>query len=75
MICVCGKSCENYKQCFTCMAKTRDKCRCGKYKDKKYDKCYTCKSCNVCGGSGRMYLSEDTYCSCECTGKPFDDIY
>lgn len=82
----CNKKIDvRFKNCYSChvkskrrdetrMAKLRDKCRCGKYKDKKYEICYACKSCEICGGSGRMYLSDNTYCSCECTGKPFDDI-
>lgn len=74
---ICNKPCGKYPRCITCeiehKKKTKDKCRCGKYKDKKYEICYICKNCIRCNGTGQMYLSDDVYCSCICTGKPFDE--
>jgi hypothetical protein len=73
---VCSKPSGIYPRCVSCEIEykkiNKDKCRCGKYKDKKYKICYTCKNCVRCNGSGIMYLSDDVECSCYCTGKPFE---
>ena len=72
---VCNKPCGNYKKCFSCNAKEpKDKCRCGRDKDIKYNICYLCKNCIICNGRGIMYLCDEVECSCECTGKPFEDM-
>lgn len=39
---ICSKYCPKFKQCWQCKMKTQDKCKCGKYKQKKYPKCYGC---------------------------------
>lgn len=41
---VCHKPCPKFKKCFECKLKTEDKCGCGKWKDKKYPTCYSCKN-------------------------------
>ena len=39
----CGKPGGVYTHCIFCMTKAQNKCKCGKYKDKTDEKCYTCK--------------------------------
>jgi len=41
--CECGTLCGIYQKCFACKVKTQDKCACGKWKEKKYGTCYTCR--------------------------------
>jgi hypothetical protein len=43
--CKCGNVIfnENYDQCWDCKKKVLDKCKCGKYKKKIFETCYTCK--------------------------------
>ena len=39
---ICGKYCPTFKHCWHCKMDTQDKCKCGKYKLKKFSKCYGC---------------------------------
>ena len=40
----CGKPGGVYTHCFFCMTKARNKCKCGKFKDKTDERCSTCSS-------------------------------
>jgi hypothetical protein len=42
-ICSCGIPCGKFLKCFQCKKQTEDKCECGKWKQKKYKKCFSCK--------------------------------
>lgn len=38
----CGGPCGIYTHCFFCMTLPRNRCKCGKMKDKKDEKCSVC---------------------------------
>ncbi len=41
--CKCVLKNIKFNKCYNCNIKNKDKCKCGKLKDKKYELCYTCK--------------------------------
>jgi hypothetical protein len=45
-ICSCGRSCGKFLKCWNCKKETDDQCACGKWKPKKYRKCFTCNKCS-----------------------------
>jgi len=44
-ICSCGRPCGKFLKCWNCKKETEDHCACGKWKQKKYRKCFTCNKC------------------------------
>ena len=43
-VCSCGNPCGKFLKCFVCKKETEDKCYCGKWKQKKFKKCFECNS-------------------------------
>jgi hypothetical protein len=41
-ICSCGRPCGKFLKCWNCKKETEDQCACGKWKQKKYKRCFTC---------------------------------
>ena len=41
-ICSCGIPCGKFLKCWRCKKETEDQCSCGKWKQKKYKKCFNC---------------------------------
>lgn len=45
-VCSCGKPCGKFLKCFHCKVEKEDKCHCGKWKQKKYKRCFNCSKCS-----------------------------
>lgn len=42
--CSCGRPCGKFLKCFQCKKEIEDQCSCGKWKQKKFKKCFVCNS-------------------------------
>lgn len=45
-VCSCGIPCGKFLKCWKCKKETDDQCSCGKWKQKKYKKCFSCNKCS-----------------------------